>query len=335
MISVLLPYRDAASTLEPAICSVLEQQGIAARGIEVLCIDDGSRDGGPALVRSMASSDVRVRPLRSTGAGIVGALRAGLSASRGARVARMDADDVSLPTRFVRQLELLERHPELGAVGTQVEAWCPAGRVGDGLSRYVAWQNAVVTPEDHQRELFVESPLCHPSVILRRSALEQVGGWRDAEWAEDYDLWLRLCAAGWALSKVPEVLFRWRHRPGRLTFDDPRYRVSRFLEAKGHYLAPRLSASARPVAVWGAGPTGRRLARALERGGVSPALFVDIDPRKIGRRARGAPIVPASALRCGEHMVVVAVGARGARDLVRNELDGRGFVEGRDYLCAS
>ena len=88
-------------------------------------------------------------------------------------------------------------------------------------------------------------------------------------------------------------------------------------------------------AVWGAGPTGKRLARALERHGRRAERFVDIDPRKIGRIARGAPIVSPDGLERGAHTIVVAVGARGARDLIRAHLREVGFVEGDDYLCAS
>jgi hypothetical protein len=66
------------------------------------------------------------------------------------------------------------------------------------------------------------------------------------------------------------------------------------------------------------------------------ARFIDIDPRKIGNTARGAPIVPVAELAApGERWVVVALGARGARDLARAELDRRGYREGADYLCAS
>ncbi len=90
----------------------------------------------------------------------------------------------------------------------------------------------------------------------------------------------------------------------------------------------------RPVAIWGAGPTGTRLARELEKHGIVTSRFVDIDPRKIGRRRRGAPIV-ASEHVTREHTVVVAVGVRGARDLVRAELASRGFIEGRDFLCGA
>jgi glycosyltransferase involved in cell wall biosynthesis len=329
LVSVLMPFRDAAGTVEEAAQSILAQQGVA---LELVAVDDGSRDDGAARVGAMAMRDRRVVLLRGPGRGIAAALNGGLSAARGSVIARMDADDVALPGRLARQLQVLSRHARVGALGTRVET---LGHCGEGMRRYIAWQNSVVSPEDHARELFVESPLCHPSVALRREALDDAGGWRDGPWPEDYDLWLRLDARGWKLAKVPEVLLAWRQGEGRATFTDPRYRLERFTEARARYLAPKLEASRRPVAVWGAGPTGKRLARALEVHGVRAARFVDIDPRKIGRVARGAPIVAAAALQPGEETVVVAVGARGARDLVRAELIARGFVEGVDFVCAA
>jgi len=330
-VSVLLPYRDAAGTIGEALGSVLAQRGPK---LEILAIDDGSTDGGAAIVQRFATQDRRVRPMATRGVGIVGALQAGLARACGRFVARMDGDDVSLPDRFALQVRRLEADRRLGVVGTQVEA-VPQAEVGEGLRRYVAWQNALVSAEDHARDLYVESPLCHPSVMSPRRVLEEVGGWREAPWPEDYDLWLRLHARGYELAKVPKVLLHWRHREGRLTFGDPRYDIARFIDAKAHYLAPWLATRGRPVAVWGAGPTGKRVARALERRGVRTALFVDIDPKKLGRTARGAPIEPASTLRPACHTIVVAVGARGARALVRRQLDQMGFVDGCDYVCAA
>jgi len=170
---------------------------------------------------------------------------------------------------------------------------------------------------------------------MRRAALDRVGGFRDVRWPEDYDLWLRFDAAGYSMAKVPETLFRWRHHEGRLTFRDPRYALPRFAEAKAEFLARRLRHLSRPLTVWGAGPTGKVLVRALEAHGVRAERFIDIDPKKIGRVARGARIVDASDLERGRETVVVAVGARGARELVRAELLRRGFVDGDDFLCAS
>src|SRR5262249_47537899 len=154
------------------------------------------------------------------------------------------------------------------------------------------------------------------SVMIRRSALDEAGGFCDVPWAEDYDLWLRIAARGFGIAKVPRVLFRWRHHAARATLRDPRYARARFHDARARYLAPVLLRMGRPVAVWGAGKTGKRLARALGREGVRADVFIDIDPLKIGRPARGAIIATPDALVRGRHTVVVAVGARGAREIV-------------------
>jgi glycosyltransferase involved in cell wall biosynthesis len=330
-VSVILPYRNAITTLDEALKSVLDERGVP---FEVLAIDDGSADGGPALVADFAARDARVRPLATGGLGLVPALTMGLAHARGEFLARMDADDISLPGRFAAQLDAMACDPRLGALGTLVEGF-PDQAVGEGLRRYIEWQNAIISPADHAREIYVESPLCHPSVMLRRTAIDHVGGYRDTIWAEDYDLWLRLHAAGFHLAKIPSQLLRWRHREGRATFADPRYDIVRFMDAKAGPLAAHVARLGRPMAVWGAGPTGKRLARALERHGRRAERFVDIDPRKIGRIARGAPIVSPDRLERGAHTVVVAVGARGAREIIRAHLRGVGFVEGDDYLCAS
>lgn len=332
-ISVVLPYRDAADTIVEALESVLAQ---TEGDLEIVAVDDGSTDAGPALVARIASSDARVVLVRATcGTGITAALRDGLAAARGPLVARMDADDVARPERLALQRELLESDPRLGVVGAQVEGFSRDGPLGEGLLAYIAWQNALVTPEDHARDLFVEAPLCHPSTLLRREALDAVGGFRDVPWAEDYDLWLRLDAAGWRMAKVPRVLLAWRHHARRATFTSPAYGFDRLRAAKARFLAPRLRARDLPLCVWGAGQTGRRFARALEAEGIRASLFIDIDPRKIGRTARGAPIRSPDALVRGAQHVLVAVGARGGRAIVRAKLGARGLVEGADFTCVA
>ena len=324
-VSVLLPYRDAAATVVRALESVLAEDVVD----EVVAIDDGSRDGGFSRVNCV--HDARIVRLQTGGVGIARALAAGLARARGEIVARMDADDVSGHGRIASSLDLLARDASLAAVACRVKL---VGEVTDGMRAFNAWQNALVTPDDHARAIFVESPLCHPSVTMRRSAVEAVGGFRDAPWAEDWDLWLRLDAAGFRFAKVPRVLFSWTQRATSATRADVRCSLDRMRAARARYLAPRLLRMARPVALWGAGPTGKRLARELEKHGVRTARFIDIDPRKIGRTRRGAPIVDRDAID-RTHAIVVAVGARGARDLVRADLTSRGFVEGADFVLAA
>jgi glycosyltransferase involved in cell wall biosynthesis len=277
-----------------------------------------------------------VRLLRAEGRGLPAALQTGLSGARGGLIARMDADDVSHPERLARQRAFLLERPEVSVVGTRVRAFCDEGAVGAGLQRYVAWQNALISPADHRRELFVESPLCHPSIMLRRDALSAMDGYRAHDGPEDYDLFLRLDRAGHQLAKLPEELLSWRHRAGRATFSDPRYSLARMRTLKAPFLAARVAASDRARRVlWGAGPTGRRLARELRAQGLDLHAFVDIDPNKIGRVAQGVPIVAASALSPGRDFVIGAVGAEGARALIRADLIAREFVEGEDCLFAA
>jgi glycosyltransferase involved in cell wall biosynthesis len=333
LISVVLPFRDAGATIDAAVASLLDG---APEPLEVLAVDDGSTDGGAERVRSWVERDDRVRLIPTARPGLVGALCTGVATARGGLIARMDADDLCHPRRLAKQREALRDRPELGLVGTQVEAVADAGEVGEGLARYVAWQNGLITPGDHRRELFVESPLCHPSVMMRREALEAVGGYRESSGPEDYELWLRFDAAGYAMAKLPEVLLTWRHQAGRATFTSPRYALERFRETKAPFLARRVAESGRARSVvWGAGATGRKLVRQLERHGFRAAAFIDIDPDKIGGIARGAPIHAADALDARTDVVVAAVGARGARDLIRPELDRRGFIEGESYWFAS
>lgn len=335
-ISVLMPYRDAGVTIDDAVASTLADLGPCD---ELVAIDDRSGDDGPDRVAEWARRDPRVVALGSPsggseGGGIASALARGLDRASHALVGRMDADDVTLPGRFAAQRAALEQDPSLAVVGTQVELF-PS--VTPGMDAYVRWQNALVTPEDHARAVHVESPLCHPTAVLRRAALDAVGGWRDAPWPEDWDLWLRLHHGGHRIAKVPRVLLRWRRHEGATTLRDPRCAPERLRRARARYLAPLLRA--RPFAIWGAGQTGRRLARALASEGVRPRFFVDIDPRKIGRRAQEAPILAAegaiAVARAEDVLLVVAVGDRGARDVVRGRLAGHGLVEGDAFVCAA
>lgn len=327
MLSVLLPYRDLVTTVRGAVASVLDDLG---PDDEVLAIDDGSRDGSAEVVRAIA--DPRIVHLATGGLGIVGALGRGLAHARGDLVARMDGDDLSLPGRFAASRALLAAEPSLGVVAVAAE---PFGDVGPGVARYVAWQNGLVTADEHARSIFVESPLCHPATTLRRAALDAVGGYRESPWAEDYDLWLRIHAAGFGIAKVPRVLFRWRIHASSLTWTDARYGPDQHRAARAFYLARWLhEKTVQSFGIWGAGQTGKRLARALEDVGARPAFFVDIDPKKVGGTARGLPIVDPDA-GVGRGFLVVAVGAQGARDIVRARLAGRGLVEGRDFVCAA
>lgn len=328
-LSVLLPARDAAAFLGEALASVLAQD---FADFELVAVDDGSRDGTRALLEEAARRDPRVRVVAGEGRGIARALNLGLEHCRSPLVARMDADDVSLPGRFARQVAALRARPELTAVGCRVEIFPGEGKSA-GLRSYEAWLNGIETEEQVRRECFVESPLVHPAAMVRTAALREVGGWQDAGWPEDYALWLELLARGHRLANVPEVLLRWRDGAHRLTRTDPAYALSAHLRLKARYLARCRIAGGRCV-LWGAGKTGRALTRALAAEGVRVERYVDIDPAKIGRPLHGAPVIAPDELRGYEGVhLVAAVGAKGARALIRAHLEARGWREVEQFTC--
>lgn len=333
-VSVLVPVRDGARWLDQSLASLARQ---SLTDLEVVVVDDGSSDATGEIIDSRAAADPRFRVIRQPALGLVAALNRGLDACRAPLVARMDADDVSHPRRLELQAALLGSRPDVSVVSCLVRHF-PARRVATGFRLYEAWLNALTNHDAMARERFVESPVAHPSVMVRRDLLERAGGWRDLDWPEDYDLWLRLFSSGAVFAKVPRPLFFWRDHEARLTRTDRRYSVPGFLRCKAHFLVRGPLRRAADVILWGAGRTGRRLSKHLAEEGAELTAVVDIDPAKIGGRLRGTPIVAPDDLPglIGPGTVVLAaVASRGARRLIRDRLAETGLIEGETFWCVA
>ncbi len=331
-ISVLLPVRDAAATVRAAAVSILRQ---TERDLSLVCVDDGSRDGTGEILARLAARDRRVRVVRGPGEGIARALERGRVFCDAEVIARMDADDVAHPHRLALQLEALRGDRSLAAVGGRVRLF-PRRALRAGMIRYAAWLNRLVTPELVERDLLVESPLAHPAAAVRSDALAAAGGWRHGPFPEDYDLWLRLFAAGGRLTNLPALVLDWREGASRATRTDDRYALGRHVELKCAHLAEHVIGRGAEVVLWGAGPTGKAFAAALQAQQVHVRAFLEVDPAKIGRTLRGVPILPyREAARLRGTPILVAVGAPGARQLIRAELAAMGLAELRDYRCVA
>jgi len=335
-VSIVLPFRDAEATLGSTLDSLAAQ---TFEDFEVLCVDDGSQDRGPAEVRDRQGRDPRFRLISGPGAGLVAALNQGLSEVRAPLVARMDADDLALPERLARQWAFLQDHPDVAVLDSRVEIFRDDGPLGGGMARYQRWLDGITHHEDFARELLVESPIAHPAVMVRSAWLERVGGYRQGDFPEDYDLWLRLFRAGARFHKLPERLLRWRDHSTRATRTDSRYRREAFVALKLEHLLElgRIrGGSSSGLALWGAGPTSRPWRRMLAERGASPERIYDIDPKKFGRRLRGVTVCSADELtRSCHELVLVMVGAPGARGLIREALLERGLVEGEGFVCVA
>lgn len=203
-VSVLMPVYDAEPFLVDAIMSVRAQ---TLSDWELIAVNDGSLDKSGEMLDSLACEDSRIHVIHQKNLGIHAALNRGLEECRGELVARMDADDISLPARLERQAAFLESHPGIGAVGSWIETF--------GVNSAVIAYSS--DPEENRLSLFLGNvPVAHPSAMIRRRVLQHHGIRYDSRFVEDQGLWASISRVA-AISNVPEVLLRYRTHPLQLS----------------------------------------------------------------------------------------------------------------------
>jgi len=206
-VSVVMAVFNGERFLPSAIASILNQ---SFGDFEFIIVDDGSTDGSASMLQAYARSEPRVRVYHRPNRGLPDSLNFGCGLALGRYIARMDADDIAVGDRLTLQVEFLEKHDEVAAVGGAVELIDPAGR------SFGVWHCPLTDPEI--RTALADSEcMCHPAVLMRKAALERVGGYR-AEFAgaEDYDLWLRI-AERFQLANLETVVLKYRFHPSQLS----------------------------------------------------------------------------------------------------------------------
>lgn len=320
-----------AATLPACLASVRRQ---TCTDWECVVVDDGSRDATAAIAGAAAAADARFRVLTGKGHGLVPALNRGLEACRGTLVARMDADDVMHRARLALQAEALVAAPGLAAVGCRVRLF-PRAALRDGRRAYERWLNAIDSPARLRAEAFVECPVAHPALMVRRAVLHALR-YRDRGWPEDYDLVLRMLAAGHEIAIVPRRLLLWRDGPVRLSRTSAVYGLDRFTACKAAFLASGFLADGADYVLCGYGATGKALFRALAAHGKRPSHIVELHPGRLGKIIHGARVIPPRDLPAlPRRPIVVSVAHAAPRAEARAALAGMGFAELRDYVCAA
>ena len=203
LISVVMPMFNTRRYVEQAIESILSQ---TLGDFELLAVDDGSTDDTADLVDRISRRDARVKVIRVANRGATAAMNVGVERASGEFIARFDADDISLPQRFEKQVRFLQDHPEYVAVGSAVLMIDADGRP----LRRATWPT---THEANDQALMMgdnQGGLPHPAAMIRASAMRRIGGYREKfVVSQDKDLWLRLGEIG-RLENLPEVLVHYR-----------------------------------------------------------------------------------------------------------------------------
>lgn len=205
LVSVLMPVYNAEKHLREAMDSVLQQ---SYRNLELVIVNDGSVDGSEDIILSY--SDPRIRLLANPeNKGLIYSLNEGISACKGAYIARMDADDICMPERIAAQLAFMEQHPEVGVCGCDYTQFSASA------------EQSFRALSDHDEilsQMLFNSPVVHPSLMLRRSALLEIEPVFNPGYhhSEDYELWSKLVLRT-RFSAVHQLLFRYRLHEGQVT----------------------------------------------------------------------------------------------------------------------
>lgn len=184
-----------------SINSILNQ---TYRDFEFIICDDGSTDNTYELLKKIAKTDNRIIIMKNNkNMGLAQTLNNCLKKSKGEFIARMDSDDISLPTRLEKQLDFLENNPDYSLVGSNVILFDEMGE----------WGIRTLPEYPNKKNFLFNSPFVHPSVFIRKSSLEVLNGYtvkKETRRCEDYELFMRFYAKGWYGYNIQEPLLKYR-----------------------------------------------------------------------------------------------------------------------------
>jgi glycosyltransferase involved in cell wall biosynthesis len=330
-VSIILPFYNAEKTLKRALESIANQ---SLQDFECIMVDNNSTDEGRKIAQGFAQKNSRFILTAEKKQGVVFASNKGLELAKAEYIARMDADDECTPSRLLLQTKFLDENNDFGAVSGLVE-FVPKKENSKGFGEYVDWVNSLTTYEEIYLKRFMEMPIINPTMMWRSLVSEKFGMYRNGDFPEDYELWLRWLDSGVKIGKIQETVLKWYDSDTRLTRTDNVYSNDSFYRAKSPYLAKELAKINKyhpKLAVWGASKTSRKRAKLLQEYGIEICCYIDItNKRQIPDKLMYYKDLP----EVGSLFVLVYVKQKLMRTKVEVYLIGKGYEEGRDFLFCS
>lgn len=222
-ISVVMSVYNGARYLKEAVDSILNQ---TFTDFEFLIVDDCSNDNSPQILKEYSEKDNRIKIITNEfNLGLTKNLNKMIGQAKGEYIARFDCDDVSLPLRFERQVKFLDQNTKVAFISSWSNLMDDNGKIF----------KTVKYPTDNlelKKILIKYNPFFHPAVMMRKSALDDVG-YYDESWrfAQDYELWLRI-ARKYQIANIPEILLNYRETSGSITGSKNKLQTGFVMKAK-------------------------------------------------------------------------------------------------------
>lgn len=328
-VTVLLPVYNAEDTISSAVQSILDQ---TFADFELLIINDGSTDKTLQYISEF--DDIRIRTVSfDSNRGISRALNYGIKLAQSELIARMDADDFSLPERLEKQFIHLKLHPDCGLVSSLVQHKS-TDHHQEGYKHYVNQINTLITAHSMVNHRFQDSPIAHPSVMFRKQLVERYGGYNEQSIPEDYELWLRFMYNDVIFNKIDHNLLIWNDLTDRISRINEAYSDSKFFQLKAKYLAlhfKKQSGELPDLYVWGTGRLVNRNSQYLISEGFNILKYIDIKPNDEVEKYLYFKDLPTPDMV----IVVSYVRDRKGKLEIANYLNEKGYRLGMNYFLMS
>lgn len=240
-----MPVYNGESFLIESIESILKQ---TFKNFEFIIINDGSTDSSLNIIRKYAAQDSRIQVIDRQNKGLVVSLNEGISLAKGKYIARMDADDISLPERLEQQFEYLENNPEITILGTYIEAF---GNEGEEAELTNLWFNEKLISDNIHKKFSIGCPIAHPTVMMKTEFVKAEKYSYKYTIIEDYELWMRALKKGYKIANLDKVLLKYRvHNNSKSKLEKGRIKLKQRVACK---LENFFDIKKRDVLVWGAG----------------------------------------------------------------------------------
>ena len=319
MISILMPVKNEALHLDTLLNSVISQ---TEKDFELIAIDDHSTDNSFEILSNYSDKDSRVRVFKNQNSGIIEALRLAYSLSTGEYITRQDSDDIMPENKLELLLDILKTNGK-GFIATGKVRYFSDADLGDGFKKYEQWLNNLCDTNSHFDQIFKECTLASSNWLIHRDDFEMVGAFNTQILPEDYHLLFRLYEHGLKIKSTPEITHLWRDHKERASRNLQEYQDQKFFSLKVQYFKKFFPES--KVSLWGAGPTGKKLARELIKAGID-FHWVTNNERKIGKNIYGVNLCDYKSLEERvDDRLIISVTQRGSLDTIKKYLRNINF----------
>tara|TARA_Y100001972_G_scaffold116614_1_gene154701 strand:+ start:1422 stop:2375 length:954 start_codon:yes stop_codon:yes gene_type:complete len=263
LVSIIMPVKNAVPYLGACLASILDQ---TYGNWELIAVDDHSMDDSKTILVEYAGKDSRIHYLDNSGHGIIDALKTGYKCAKGTYLTRMDADDVMPEDRLAKMVDALCDQSKCIATG-QVKYFGDEP-ISDGYRKYEHWINDINLDGKQWDQVYRECVIASPNWLMRKSELDNIGGFDDLTYPEDYHLVFKWYLSQFKIIVVPHVTLFWREHADRTSRNSEHYQQQAFFNLKIHQFIEN-DLKSRNLVLWGKNEKTKLTADILKRSGIT------------------------------------------------------------------